>query len=213
MTSRSGRIAIGCRRHHRSAGADAASRHDHGVHHLRDAAPVARPDHCQCRAALHAGQLLRELRRDHLGADRLHHGGRDHDGASRMAGGTLRPQAAVRDMHHRLHHHLDAVRRRAIAGTDRRVPPHAGRVQRRAGAAVAGDPVRYLSGGTPRFRHGGLGNGRDDRTDPGPDARWLPDRHLQLALRLLYQPAVRRARDARVDPVHARARWAENSAL
>ena len=96
------------------------------------------------------------------------------------------------DLHHRLHHHLDAVRRGAVAGTDRRVPPDAGRVQRRPGAAVAGDPVRHLSGGAARFRHGGLGHGRDDRPDPRPDTRRLSDRDVQLALRVLHQPAVRR---------------------
>ena len=44
---------------------------------------------------------------------------------------------------------------------------------------------------TARLRHGDLGPRRDDRPDPRPDARRLPDRLLQLALRLLHQPAVR----------------------
>ena len=50
----------------------------------------------------------------------LHHRRGDHDGAGRLARRALRPQAAVRHLHHRLHHHLHAVRRGAVAGTDRR---------------------------------------------------------------------------------------------
>ena len=47
------------------------------------------------------------------------------------------------------------------------------------------------------------GIGRDGRADPGPDARRLPDRDVQLALRLLHQPAVRHAGHARAAVLHA----------
>ena len=183
------------------------------MHHLRHPAAVARPDHRQRRTALHAGQLLGELRRDHLGAHHLHHRRRDHDRAGRLARRALRSQAAVRRLHHQLHHHLDDVRCGAVAGTDRRIPPDAGREQRRPGAAVAGDPVRHLSGGTTRLRDGGLGHGRDDRPDPRADARRLSHRDVQLALRVLHQPAVRPAGHARAAAVHARDRQRAPSAL
>ena len=71
--------------------------------------------------------------------------------------------------------HVDDVRRGADAGRDGGVPPAAGHVRRRAGTAVAGDHARHLSGGAARLRHGDLGRGRDDRPDPRPDARRLPD--------------------------------------
>ena len=75
--------------------------------------------------------------------------------------------------------------------------------RRRAGAAVAGDHARHLPARAARRGDGDLGHGRDDRPDPGPDARRLPDRDLQLALRLLHQPAVRHPRHARAAAVHA----------
>ena len=52
----------------------------------------------------------------------------------------------------RLHRHLDDVRRRAVAGADDPVPPAAGRVRRRAGAAVAGGDARPLSAAEARQR-------------------------------------------------------------
>ena len=42
-----------------------------------------------------------------------------------------------------------------------------------------------------RLGDGDLGHGRDGGPDPGPDARRLSDRRLQLALGVLRQPAVR----------------------
>ena len=60
-------------------------------------------------------------------------------------------------LHHRLHHHLDAVRRGADAGADRAVPPAAGHVQRRPGAAVAGRSCSTSirpSGAASRWRCG-----------------------------------------------------------
>ena len=66
-----------------------------------------------------------------------------------------------------------------------------GRVRRRAGAAVAGHHAEHLPAGAARLGDGDLGHGGDGRADPGPDARRLSDRILQLALRVLRQPAVR----------------------
>ena len=94
-----------------------------------------------------------------------------------------------------LHHHLDDVRRGAVAGADGDVPPVAGHVRRRPGAAVAGDDDGHLPGRAARQRDGDLGRRRDDRPDPGADARRLPDRDVQLALCLLHQPAVRHPGD------------------
>ena len=47
--------------------------------------------------------------------------------------------------------------------------------------------------------------------DPGADARRLPHRYLQLALRLLRQPALRHRRDLRHHRLHARGRGQEGS--
>ena len=52
-------------------------------------------------------------------------------------------------------------------------------------------------------RHGDLGRRRDDRPDPGAHPRWLSDRDVQLALRLLHQSAVRHPGDAGADLLHA----------
>ena len=64
-----------------------------------------------------------------------------------------------------------------------------------------------------RLRDGGLGHGRDDRPDPRPDTRRLSHRDVQLALRVLHQPAVRPAGHARAAAVHARDRQRAPSAL
>ncbi len=71
------------------------------------------------------------------------------------------------------------------------------RVRRGAGAAVAGDHARPLSRRAARPGHGDLGHGRHARADPGADARRLADRRLQLALRVLCEPAVRHPRHCR----------------
>ena len=120
--------------------------------------------------------------------------------------GAVRPQVSVHHLPDRIHHHLHDVRRGAVAGPDGGVSAAARLFRRRAGAAVAGDDARYLSGRAARHRHGDLGRRRHDRPDPRPDARRLPDRDVQLALRLLHQPAVRHPGDAGTDLLHARAR-------
>ena len=130
-------------------------------------------------------------RPDHLGADLLYRRGRDHDGAGRLARLALRPQEFRHRQSHGLHHHLDDVRRCADARSDDPLPPAAGRVRRRAIAAVAIDHARSLSAGETRPGHGDLGHGRHGGADPGPDARRLSHRRLQLALGVLRQCAVR----------------------
>ena len=88
------------------------------------------------------------------------------------------------------------------------VPAVAGRVRRGAGAAVAVDDDGHLSDRAARQGHGDLGRRRDGRADPRPDPRRLPDRDVQLALRVLHQPAVRHPGDAGPDVLHARGRSA-----
>ena len=64
-----------------------------------------------------------------------------------------------------------------------------------------------------RQRDGDLGRRRDDRPDPGAHARRLPDRDVQLALRVLHQPAVRHPGDAGPDLLHAARRTALRHAV
>ena len=175
----------------------------HAVHRRCHADAGARPDHRQCRAALHAGQPVGDLRRDHLGPDQLHHRRSDHDRAGRLAGRALRPQIPVHHLPDRLHHHLDDVRCRAVADADGGVPPAARHVRRRTGAAVAGDDDGHLPDGAARPGDGDLGRRRHGRPDHRPHPRRLPDRDVQLALRLLHQPAVRHPRHARPAVFHA----------
>ena len=84
-----------------------------------------------------------------------------------------------------------------------RVPLPAGHLRRRAGAAVAGHHARHLSVRAPRPGDGDLRHGRDGGADHGPDARRLSDRDVQLALRVLRQPAVRHPGDHRPAAVPA----------
>ena len=113
---------------------------------------------------------------------------------------ALRPHAIVRDRRRRLHHRLRAVRPGGIARPDRPVPHPAGRVRRRAGAAVAIGDVRTLPAGAARQGDGPVDHGRDDGPDLRPDPRRLADRQLQLALGLLHQRPVRhRHRDRPAD--------------
>ena len=97
----------------------------------------------------------------------------------------------------RLHDRLDDVRRGDLARADRGVPRAAGRVRRGARAVVAGRDARHLSAREAGLRDGALGHGRDGGADPGPDARRLAHRVLQLALGVLHQRAGRRAGAAR----------------
>ena len=174
-----------------------ASGTDHHLPDGGDADAGARFHHRQRGVALHAGLARRELGRDHLGPYLLHHGGRDHDRTSRLAGGAVRAQESVHSLPGRLHRRVDAVRGGGIAAPDGAVPAAARRIRRRLGAAVAGGAARHLSARAARLGDGDLGRRRDDRADPRPHARRLPDRDLQLALRVLRQPAVRNTRLAR----------------
>ena len=174
-------------RHHTSP----SPRPAHGLGHAGDVHADAGLHHRQRRAAVYAGQHVGLLRRDHLGADVLRDRRRHHDRAGRLAGRPLRPQAAVHDLHHRLHCRLHAVRRGADAAANGGFPPAAGHVRRGTGAAVAGDDARHLPLLAPRPGDGDLLHGRHDGTDDGPDARRLPDRSLLLALGVLRKPAVR----------------------
>ena len=80
---------------------------------------------------------------------------------------------------------------------DGAVPPAAGRVRRRAGAAVAGRDAGLLRAARARQGDGDLGHGRDDGADHGPVAGRLADRNLFLALGVLRQSAVRHLHRAR----------------
>ena len=55
----------------------------------------------------------------------------------------------------------------------------------------AGRAARFVPEGKARLGHGDVGHGRHGRPDPGPDARRLADRGLQLALGVLHQRADR----------------------
>ena len=94
-----------------------------------------------------------------------------------------------------LRRRLDAVRHGGHAGADGGVPLPAGHVRRGAGAAEPGDDAGHLPVRAPRPGDGDLRHGRDGGADHRADPRWLPDRDVQLALRVLREPAVRRAGD------------------
>jgi biotin carboxyl carrier protein len=89
-----------------------------------------------------------------------------------------RPQEFLHRQPCRLHHRLDAVRPRRVAHPDGAVPPAAGHVWRRPGAAVAIHHARSLSRRAARLGHGGLGHGRDGGSDSRPHARRLSHRCL-----------------------------------
>ncbi len=93
------------------------------------------------------------------------------------------------------------------------VPAVAGRVRRRAGAAVAVGDARRLSARAARPGDGDLGHGRDARPDHGPDARRLAHRPILLALGVPDQPAGRHRHRARPDAVHGRNQDADRDAL
>ena len=86
-----------------------------------------------------------------------------------------------------------AVRHGRHAGADGGVPLPAGHVRCGAGAAEPGDDARHLSVRAARAGDGDLRHGRDGGSDHRSDSRRLSDRDVQLALRVLRQPAVRRA--------------------
>ena len=185
-------------------------------HHLRhggDHHAGARHHDRQRGAALYAGQPFGLARSDQLGADLLYRGLRHHDGPDRLDRGSLRAQEAVHRLHRRLHGRLDAVRPRRQYRRDGGVPPAARRIRRRAGAAVAGGPARFLFGGRARLRHGDLGHRGDARAHHGPDAGRLAHRQLQLALGLLHQSSGRHRHRHRADAVHGGDAAAEAAAL
>ena len=103
----------------------------------------------------------------------------------------LRPQAAADDVGHRLHDLVAALRPRAEPAAARRVPPDSGRDRRRDAAALAGGAARSVPAARARQGHGLLGPRHRRRADPRAGARRLADRHLQLALGVLHQPAGR----------------------
>ena len=74
-------------------------------------------------------------------------------------------------------------------------------LQGMCGAALVplspGDDAGHLSVRAARPGDGDLRHGRDGGADHRADARWLPDRDVQLALRVLREPAVRRPGDHR----------------
>ena len=103
----------------------------------------------------------------------------------------LRPQAAADDVGHRLHDRVAALRPRAEPAAAGRLPADPGRDRRRDAAAVAGGPPRSVPAARSRPGHGLLGPRHRRRADPRAGARRLADRHLQLALGVLHQPAGR----------------------
>ena len=96
-----------------------------------------------------------------------------------------------------LRRRLDAVRHGRHLAADGGVPLPARHVRRRAGAAEPGDDARHLSVRAPRAGDGDLRHGRHGGADHRPDARRLPHRGVQLALRVLREPAVRHSGDDR----------------
>ena len=104
----------------------------------------------------------------------------------------------------RLHDRIAPVRARAEHRADRRVPPAAGDVRRRAGAALAIGDARCLSDRAARPGDGHLGRRRHARADHGPDARRLADRELLLALGVSGQSAGRHPDGDRPARVHGR---------
>ena len=199
------------------SGTDAEGSPPRADHRLRDAGEAdadAGLHHRQRRAAVHAGQHVGHARRDHLGADLLRDRRRDHDRAGRLDGGALRPQEAVHRLHDRLHRSppcCAARRSRWSRWSCFRL------LQGMCGAALV-----PLSQATmldiypfepPRPGDGDLRHGRDDGADHGADARRLSDRHVQLALGVLRQPAVRHPRDHRPAALHAEDAAAAGAAL
>ena len=74
---------------------------------------------------------------------------------------------------------------------DRAVPGSARRIRRGARSALAIRAAQHQSAGAAGIGDGDVGRRGDGRSDPRPGARRLADRELQLALRLLHQPADR----------------------
>ena len=161
------------------------------LHHARHDHAGAGHDHRQRGAALHAGLAVGDGRPDQLGADLLYRGRRHRDAGHRLPRGAAWPQAAVPDRRRGFHRGLGAVRHRHEPARDGGVPPDPGPVRRLAGAAEPSRAARFLPEGEARLGHGDVGHGRDGGPDPGPDARRLADRGLQLALGVLHQRADR----------------------
>ena len=155
---------------------------------------VARQHHRQRRAALHAGVDVREPGRDQLGADQLHRGSSDHDGAHRLPCRPVRPHKAVCQCYCRLHRRLDPVRYGTIIRPDRGFPGPSGHVRRLPRAAVTSRDVRHLSARAARFGDVRVDDGCDGRADLRSYPGRLAHRELQLALGLLHQHPIRHAR-------------------
>jgi hypothetical protein len=151
----------------------------------------ARHHHRQCRAALHAGQPVGVAGPDQLGADLLHRRRRDHDRASPAGSPTASAASASSSSARPASPSPPCCAGGAGHQPDGAVPPAAGRVRRRAGAAVAGGDARHLRAQERGQGDGDLGHGRDDGPDHGPVAGRLADRDLFLALGVLHQPAGR----------------------
>jgi hypothetical protein len=138
-----------------------------------------------------------------VGADLLRDRIRDHDGAGGMARAAVRAQAAVHRVAGGLHRHIDDVWSGAVAGADRRLPGIARRLRRRNRAIVAGGDAGYLSNRAARADDGDLRHRHNGRANHGANARRLSHRHVQLALGVLRQPAIRHYRDHGASFAHA----------
>ena len=157
----------------------------------RDAAPARR------------AQLDR--RGDDLGDDRLRHRDRRGHAADRVPRPPLRPEARLSVLARAVRHRLGAVRPRALAADDGRLPRAAGIGGRSVATDRAGDPAPDLPARGAGHGDGALRPGGRRRPGDRPDAGRLHHRQLQLALDLLHQPAGRRARALHGHALRARA--------
>ena len=134
-------------------------------------------------------------RRDHLGADLLCDRRRDHDRAGRLDGGAVRTQEPAHRLHGGVRGRLDAVRR----GRTLEQMVVFRLLQGMCGAALVPLSQATMLDIYPFERRAQamaiFGMGVMVGPITGPDARRLSDRDVQLALRVLRQPAVRRAGD------------------
>ena len=121
--------------------------HDAQVHHRvgdgGDGDEFARFDDRERGAAAHAGQRRGVGGPDHLGADQLYRRRGDHDAVDRLAGGTVRAQAADAVFDRGVYDRQRAVRHCDESGRAGRFPPSSGCVRGGAGADESGDPARY----------------------------------------------------------------------
>src|ERR1700722_5283347 len=122
-------------------------RHDCSGRNERDHFDGARYHDCQCRASPHAGELVRNPGSDDLGADLVHHSGRYHDAADRLAGGSFWAQAPVSVLGYRFHDRLRPLRHGSVAIASGRIPVTAGTMRRVVISHVPSSAFRYLSEG------------------------------------------------------------------